>query len=351
MTSLTIRQLESPLKVLVLGGRTVPLQGFEFSIEQRGETRWQVGSAEGEALLSGPELPPTDFEFRWKQRTLAGGATLDGAQVDTVEDLVAALWSFARDSVLVTVEWDRWNQVGWIQRVGVPIERPREYAVTCTVEWVKESVEEQRRQPKPAANFGEEIISVADPWAVQLRKVRRPLSLDQQAGFDLEDLVVEVNRSINEADRARRRFRNSAATATSTAGKMAESFGRVVRLGEQIRDDVGQPPHEVMPVDEPVSRIVLEYYRSSAARAGVLARHEAARRRRKLLNEARPDVLFRHVASQDQDLRILAYRTYGRVEAWADIASFNELASSVLQAGQSILMPRLEASRLADIAS
>jgi hypothetical protein len=337
--------------VLVLGGRTVPLQGFEFSVEQRGETRWQVGSAEGEALLSGPELPPTDFEFRWKQRTLAGGATLDGAQVDTVEDLVAALWGMARDSVLVTIEWERWNQVGWIQRVGVPIERPREFAVTLTVEWVKESEQQQRRRPKPAANFGEEIIGVADPWTVQLRKVRRPVALNQQAGFDVEDLLVEVNRSLNEADRARRRFRNSRATAISTAGKMAESFGRIVRLGDSIRTEASRPPHDVLPIDEPSSRIVFEYYRSSAARAGVLARHEAARRRRKLLNEARPDVLFRHVASQDQDLRMLAYQTYGRVDAWSDIASFNELASSVLQAGQSILMPRLEALRLADVAS
>lgn len=346
MTSLTIRQLESPLRVLVLGGRTVPLQGFEFSIEQRGETRWQVGSAEGEALLSGPELPATDFEFRWKQRTLGGGATLDGAQVDTVEDLVRAIWGMVRDSVLVTVEWEQWAQVGWVQRVGVPIGRPREYAVTVTVEWVKETEREQRRRPKPAANFGEDAIAVSDPWATQLRRIRRPLAVTQQARLAAEEVAVEINRSIGETTLAQRRYRESAATAASTAGKMAESFGRIARLGAELRTELGRPPHEIAPIDEPVSRVVLEHYRSAYARAGAMARHEAARRRRKLLDEARPDVLFKHLATEDQDLRILAYRTYGRIDAWQEVAAFNELAGSVLRAGQMILMPRLDFSRL-----
>lgn len=341
-----IRQLESPLRVLTLTDRAVPLQGFRFELEIRGENRWQVGSEEGEPLISGVELPETDFEFRWRQQTIGAGADLDGSRIETVEGVLDAVESMARDLVLVVVEWERWARVGWIQSVGYPIERPHEFTVDLTVQWVKLNEQEQRKRPKPAPDFTQTQISISDRWATALRQIRRPLALAEQAQRDTEESVSRVSRSLSDVDRVLRRYRDSAATTVSTAGRMAEAMGSMVAEGATLRDIAGRPPHDVAPVDDPTTRIAVDSYRARVGRAGARLRHDAAYARRRLLNEARPDVLRRHVAFEHEDLRLLAWRTYGRIDAWQDVAAFNELGGSILRAGQSVLLPRLEAGAL-----
>jgi len=339
-----IRQLEPPRRVLTLRGRALPKQGFEFSREQRGETRWQVGSNEGEPLLSGTMLDETEFDFSWKRQTLGDGAEVDGSRVNTVEDLVKLVWDMIGDSVLVTVSWDRWEFLGWLRRIDVPIERPGEFAVTLTVEWVKEGDRNQQRRKKPAADFKTTITTFADSWSTALRSIRRPLALAREAQQQAEDQIVKVNDKIREMNRTQLAFRDAAVQSINVAGRMAESFSSIARESATLRTVAGRPPHEVMPTDEPASRVILTSYQARLQRAACGALWQASSERRRLLSEARPDVLFRHVAFEDEDLRLLAWRTYGRIDAWQDVARFNELSGSTLRKGQIVLMPRLEAA-------
>ncbi len=342
-----IRQLEAPRRVLTLRDRALPKQGFEFGLTQRGDVRWQIGSMEGEAILTGGMLEPTDFEFSWKAQTLAAGAEIDGSQIETVRDLVRTVWGMVKQSVLVTVEWDVWAQVGFLKNITVPIERPNEFAVSITVEWVKEDERNMRRRPKPAADYGATVTGLADGWSTALRTIRRPLALAAEAQQRAEDSVVRVNNSIQQMNRARRQFRDSAITSAAVSGRLAESMASIASEGATLRNVAGEQPFDVMPIDEPAARLVYEHYRASLGRAAGGVRWQAALERRKLLSEARPDVLRRHVAFEDEDLRLLAWITYGRVDVWQDVAAFNELSGSTLRAGQTVLLPRLEAARQA----
>jgi hypothetical protein len=342
-----IRQLESPQRVLTLRGRALPKQGFEFGLTQRGEVRWQIGSMEGEAILTGGMLEPTDFDFSWKAQTLGAGAEVDGAQIETVRDLVRTVWGMVRQSVLVTVEWDIWAQVGYLKNITVPIEKPNEFAVSIAVEWVKEDERNMRRRPKPAADYGSTVSSLSDGWSAALRTIRRPLALAAEAQQRAEDAVVSVNNRINEMQRARRQFRDSAVSSAAVSGRLAESMASIASEGATLRTVAGEQPFDVLPIDEPAARLVYEHYRASLARAAGGVRWQAALERRKLLSEARPDVLRRHVALEDEDLRLLAWVTYGRVDAWQAVAEFNEWTGSTLRAGQTVLLPRLEAARVA----
>lgn len=330
-----------------LTGRALPLQGFRFSVRQRGETRWQVGSPEGEALLGGIELPETEFEFNWKKQSLGAGAEIDGSRIDTVEELVDILQSMVADSVLVTIEWDRWARVGWLREGGFPVGRPHEFRVDLEVEWVKLEERSQRKRPKPAVNYGTTLSTLADLWSSLLRAIRMPLTLSRGAQQRAEASVVTINDSIQRMDRVRRSYRDSVVGQNDVLGRFSEGMGRIVAEGAVLRAIAGENPHQVCPIDEPAGRVLFAHYRASLARAAALARWQAARERRRMLSEARPDVLFRHVAMQNEDLRLLAWRTYGRIEAWQDVARFNDLRGSVLTAGQSVLMPRLEAAGIA----
>lgn len=340
----TIRQLEAPRRTLTLKNRALPLQGFEFALEQRGETRWQVGSDEGEALLTGSMLDASEFEFSWKRQSLRDGAEIDGARVETVEDLVRAVWAMHRDSVIVLVTWEIWEFLGYLKRIEVPIARPGEYSVRLTIEWVKEGERNQRVRPKPAADYGTTIATFSDSWATSLRTIRRPLAMAAEAQQQAEDQIVKVNNRIRDMQRVRRQFRDSAVESIQVSGRMAESFASIAAEASTLRTVAGRQPHDVMPTDEPVNRIVLMSYRARLQRAAAGALWQASSERRRLLSEARPDVLRRHVATQDEDLRLLCYRTYGRIDAWQDVARFNELSGSTLRKGQTILMPRLEAA-------
>jgi hypothetical protein len=292
-------------------------------------------------------LEDTDFEFAWKEQTLGTGAEVDGSAIETVRDLVKVAWSMVRQPVLVVVSWDVWAQVGWLQNITVPIERPNEFAVSITVSWVKEDERNLRRRPKPAADYGASVMSLSDGWTAALRTIRRPLALAAEAQQRAEDSVVRVNNRINEMNRARRQFRDSAMSSAAVSGRLAESMASIASEGATLRSVAGEQPADVMPIDEPAARLVYEHYRASLGRAAGGVRWQAALERRKLLSEARPDVLRRHVALEDEDLRLLAWLTYGRVDAWQDVARFNELSGSTLKAGQPVLLPRLEAARLA----
>lgn len=340
-----IRQLEAPRRVLTLTDRALPLQGFRFTLEQRGEVRWQVGTGEGEPLLTGTMLEETEFEFNWKRQSLGAGAEVDGSRVETVEALVDLIWSMVKESVVVTVTWERWELLGYLKRVEVPIERPGEYAVSLTVEWVKEGEQNLRRRPNPAADYGTTLTTLADSWSTALRTIRRPLALARDAQQRAEDSVVNINNRIREASRTLRQFRDSAVGSINVAGRLAESLSAMASEGETLRDVAGENPHEVMQTDEPVSRVVFMSYRAKLQRASAGLLWQASLERRKMLTEARPDVLRRHVAFQDEDLRLVCYRTYGTIDAWQVVARFNDISGSTLEAGQAILLPRLDTTR------
>jgi hypothetical protein len=342
-----IRQLEAPRRHLILRNRAVPQQGFRFTLEQRGEIRWQVGTGEGEAILSGSMLPETEFEFSWKKQTLRDGAEVDGSRIETVEDLVRLVWKMVSESVLVTVTWEAWELLGVLKRIEVPIERPGEYAVVLAVEWVKEGDRNQRRRPRPAADYNTTTTTFADSWATALRTIRRPLALAREAQQRAEDSITNVNDRIREMFKVRRQFRDSAVETINVAGRLAESFSAVASEASTLRGIANEPPHVGMPTDEPAARVVLESYRARLQRAAGGAIWQGAMERRRLLSEARPDVIGQHVALTDEDLRLLAYRVYGRIDAWQDVARFNELTGSTLPAGTLVLLPRLEAAGIA----
>jgi hypothetical protein len=342
-----IRQLEAPRRTLTLKDRALPRQGFEFSLEQRGETRWQVGTDEGEPLLSGTMLDQTEFDFNWKRQHFRNGAEVDGSRVETVEDLVRLVWSMIKDSVVVVISWDAWEFLGWLRRIDVPINRPGEYAVTLTVEWIKEGERSQKKRPKPASDYQTMITTIADSWSTALRTIRRPLALAREAQIEAETSVTKINDTFREAESTIRQFRDSATDSMAVSGRMAESLSKVATEGAALRATAGRQPHDVMPTDEPVSRVVLESYRAKLQRASAGLAWQATAERRKVLTEARPDVLRIHIAFENEDLRLLAYRTYGRIDAWQDVARFNELSGSTLRAGQMILLPRLEAAGIA----
>jgi hypothetical protein len=286
-------------------------------------------------------LEDTDFDFVWKNWTLADGAEIDGARITNVKDLRKRVWEMVGDSVLVTVEWEEWAQVGWLRNITVPITIPGEYRVTVEVSWVKQNEQEQRRRPKPAVNMDATVMSLSDGWSTALRQIRRPLTLADEAQQRAESSVVKINDQIRAMNQTRTQLRDSAISTMGASGRMAEAMASVASEGATLRTVAGEQPIDVMPLDEPGSRIVYDHYRAALGRAAGGVRWQAAFERRRLLSEARPDVLGRHTALQDEDLRLLAFRTYGRVDAWQDIARFNDLTGSVLRQGQAVLLPRL----------
>lgn len=350
-----IRQLESPSRILRLSGGAKPLQGFNrLGIRQRGSVRRHPGSRVGTAMLQGPEDLPTDFRFHWTPQTILRSVRVGDVFVTDVERLLDTLEKMVADSVLVSVESAGRTGIGFISEATAPDDRPGFYDVEIEIQWVK------REEVLPAGigsltiqgSAGDALRDLHRSWIQGIQTISRPAIVAEDTIADAAESVRGINRELNRIASVQRAWAGmldtgpaAALQGPTLAGQIAASMADVMSRALVLRTAISISGGVLAPTDEASARIAGIAMRGGIASLAGDMRHRALHARLQALTEARDDIKGKHTAVDGEDLRLVAWSHYGDASRWAAVATFNDLTSSTLRAGQVVWLPVLGGAR------
>jgi len=362
---LEIREVNGLRRRLVLAGRALPKkdQGMEFAVSQRVKTEFYPGNPIGTQQKSGPTYPALTLSGSWSDRWIgavtadgeivAPGATaeLDGFQVASMLDLIAACESFVECGADVELRWGRYLRVGTWKDFKATLKTERDCEWSATFEWASAG-----QQDTPAVivipditdnvanwkNKAADIRTKADPGALQIatetmQGVKNAVDGMVQAIEDYGDAatqftqqVVSLADSTRSAVGALQRIQGYGTNLVRTLALQTDRG--LVASGSRALSSVG--------VGEAVSVSLWVHELSAAA---TVARGEAAQQQRDIARRLDRRLRDIYVARDGEDLRAVSLAEYGTIDEWRRLLAFNGLASSELVAGQVVLVPEITA--------
>lgn len=353
--ALVIQELGGKRRELTLKGQAGPLTGAMFpGVEQRGEVARYLGSPVGTAIQSGPTQLPTEFEFAWHRETLVGGvAYLTSVAVDPSapvgvgnafaepDDLIDLVYDMVAQGSRVKVTLGARSSIGVLRRMEPVGGREGRNQVTLTIDYV-DTLALRPRTPRPPSPQST-IDAIRAGWGEALATIRRPITMAKSLIDDVGEGVALFNESIRRTASVVAEYRGAVRSLDSLSSGFAEGLTSTISAGTALRDLVDKPGSTLAQSDDAQATL-----KAVAFRAKTQQRVNQIRRRaaldRDLHRVASDDrVIAVHLANEGEDLRFVAavYYGAGTADAWREIARFNRLSSSLLTAGQRVLIPRL----------
>lgn len=377
--SLVIRELEGQRRVLRLRERALPYRPFELSGTQRNQVDWYPGSPVGTIQVFGSKEEQTTINGYWKDKFLTA-ADRGSAPAELTEEEHVNLPDLGdttglRSSALTTAS-DLRDVVDSIRRCGAEVE----------VTWlsnVRRGVLERFTQKWHTGHDLEWEIMFT--WASQGETLDDVRVIDDTA-TDLGDTPNKVQSKLDQITSTATEFIGQAST---RADDVLQAFDDVsAKLGQasdDLTDNVVNAANVVTAPNQALLRaagilsgikltaddlwsivtnqadaVVLDSGGTSLLNAvastfgAVLAGRGDARDRADaadqladlaaqqesaLLRNNTSTTLRAFQARDGQDLRQVAQQFYGSTDAWRGLMVFNRLTSSVLRAGQVVVVP------------
>ena len=347
MPVLEIRELTGKRRHLILSGLAAPLTGGSLGgSRQRGEIVRYAGSRYGVARQMGPEPLDTDWEFDFSRDCLAGGDSasliVDGAPgtgITDPEDMRRLMAALCDDGNLLEFTFGEYVNTGLIREQSPSGGREGRLSIAITIEWIAPESPESRavRPPNPDATAS----SLQEMWGSTMATVRRPLTMARSKIDAARDAVGQVNRAVRRTGSIVAEVRGGIRSIDALSSGLATALATVVDSVNVLRDAVDSPAGTLAQSDDAKAMVEALDFR------GKTQRRCAAMRRRATLDGAShkvqsdPNVIGTHQGRQGEDLRHVAVIWYGpdQGDRWQHIARFNRLSSSLLEAGQHVLIP------------
>ena len=343
----TIRQLESPSKVLKLTSWAAPRGRFEIgAVAQRGRVLRHPGAEQGIGRLNGREDLPSEFEAVWEDRHLHEGeakVTEDGTERDITDarELVRFAGGMVADQVLVSVEAFGFEPIGIFRRIE-PARiggRPERWECDLRFEWVSPG------RLKAAAGQGlakqdaqSGFSKMMQGWSNALSKAAMPANVARRERDDIVEQASTVTGQLQLTQNVVGQYEDIGASGEA-GGSLAGAFRGVAVEAKSLGDKVDVPGANLVQTGAPLGGILSDFFQATVRRAARDLKHQAALLQRRFERLGQPDVIGIHHGRKDEDLRLVAYATYGRAALWRRIAEFNHLRSSTLDGGERILLP------------
>jgi hypothetical protein len=311
------------------------------------------GSDVGRALLLGPEDEPTDFDFKWYTRNLAGSndAALDGEVVEDADDLVRGVRDMVRSPAIVEVSWRGSTRLGFLRAID-PVEGfAGEYEVGLEIEWLKLKAFEHtaRVQASTQASASNDATGAYDDmssdWIDTVRSAIRPATTAAAIVRSIEDAADRVNDAFRRAGAAGFELARGRPDVEKVARAMSAAFVNIGDAAVAFAAASDIAGADMAQTDEPRGAILALSFRARAVRAALALCRRAYLEAYRLAEATDPTILGVHTAKEGEDLRLVVLAWgYGTPDAWRDVARFNRLMSPILEAGQRIRMPRIGAT-------
>lgn len=386
-SAFVIRELTGQQRELrLIGARALPFRPLSFKGKQRAELTWLPGNPIATSTITGPTEEPTTINGYWKDKYLSAGdgsstVTLDGVAITTVRELVKAVDSFRRLGQLMEVTWDeqarhghmtefehQWHNVHDVEwevtfewtsqaeaqvpavfaqldlgnafakfRVGLSdlLEKTFPPLIGAALEFMNKIKNQIQRIVTAIVSIGSAISNgfqeAMTPFDIARRIVAacsEIIGAVKDLGSDLEDqTIMAVDLRRGDAALAFGTGRQKDPNLLGTQGA-----GQVVQSGRDFPQDRLSTGQRIVAYD--YARGIKNSAREIMSNAIVTRAH--------LLKQVATDILSSYTAKDGDDLRDVSKIFYSTPFEWRRIMVFNELASAELEAGQLVLIPKLQ---------
>lgn len=395
-SSFSLKELGGLKRELILRDRALPYRPFKIGGKFRVETSWYAGNPIATQQPLGSEEGSTTFTGYWKDRFIAApnvtsaAALINGVGVTDAFDLCQQLDDFRRQGQQIDFRWDAVVRVGTITNFEMTWHRREDVEWSLTIDWASQG-EEDVGAPAVKVSIGAVLDSVqADVGAVRNAagplgiingvKAQTPANLLAAVRQDASDLynaaaaviaagaefVQQVSDAIQNLYAAvdalsdlATQVGNAISDAITAIQKAAALLSYVIQQARVIEQSINLTPapyfyNAALPPPAPPGPGSIPA--SSLTAGQLLAAESAARQLRKRIRDARtnaalqraqaaasaspPELITVFAARDGDDLRKVATRFYGSQTPWRDLATYNNLRSGKLTAGQIVYVPR-----------
>lgn len=375
-----IEELSGQERLLILVGRALPYRPISFSGTQRMVKTWYPGSPVATVQVLGSQEDDTTIHGMWKDRFL-GTVTTNGkivpkpdAQVILVDenanqqtleraiDVVSTIDDFRRKGQLLRVtwgpeirhgfieqfvrDWDREQDVAWeIKFSWISIEDPQgQQTVTPAISNLSDSKSNLLQVLTDINNARKTLTASLNEFNATLNSKINKLNSSIQDAFDTFDKTTET--IIDPAVSALRlistyhRINGDAQDSVTTLDSRV-SWGILSRFPGDTGPGTSLPPADSLPLG---TRITADKQTRRLRRALRQTQAEAISQQSITSKSILPDLIAVFTARAELDLRDVSSRYYGTPHEWQRIARYNKIKGSSLLAGQTILVPRIQAT-------
>lgn len=342
---LTIRQIEGPKRVIVISGNVV-LPGFSLPMLQRGEVKHYDGAQIASVHTKGPDLDETTITIRlWTERMGGGGVFKVGdVDYDDADEAVRLLKDVAAEGALVSVTWAAETQVGYIARVDAPYGAPGRFSgVDIEFQWAMRDTTARAPMPKPERDAASAIRKIAQAWRVGISTAAKPASVARKTLATVETAVGEVNAGIRSVGALTSAYREAGRDVRAIRTGVIGGFRQISTGAASMRASLSDPAAVRSQTDDAGQILSGRAFVADLGRAAQEVRGQAEIARRRQALAERDDLRGFYTGKEGEDLRLVAHRFYGDVDAWAEIARFNSMTGSTLRGGQTIMLPDIRA--------
>lgn len=354
----TITELTGQKRTVRLVGRALPYRPFELSGIQRLETTWYPGCPEGTNSVFGSALEPSSINGMWKDKYVAavsGGqrnvlppATVNGTAVQSVDELVNTMDSIRAEGQEIEVIWFtkiRRGQLSkftetWLNQHDV--QWSADFAWTSNGRALGPAAFRQAATSDDATGLFEkqrDNLVIAIPPPPEL-----PLFTSFTDAISTE--VGLISTAVEAATNATATLALQANTPGNAARRVVATANGVVARATAMSETLDSQPARTRVVgEEPATMTLGQMLRAQAYVTGVRGLAQTLKRTgvetaSKLGQTIAPDLLATYRPRNGENLRDVSRKFYGTSFQWREILDFNLLDSSILTAGQTILVPR-----------
>lgn len=339
-------------RTVTLYDRALPYRPFALKGIQRVELTWLPGYAEATATVLGPALEPTTISGMWKVKylndtKLPAMVEVAGVATYSMDDTIEAFNTIRREGLLLRVAWGAVVRKGFLRSFEVQYVDLEDAMWSMEFVWINEGedpvpvVIPQASSTQGAANqYRQQLeqtsaVAEAPPYGQSFRE----REVTEQILDSLENLVQAANTvlalqfgiAIKPLDATRRML----AVAVSV---VAQNDALVLRYSAQVP---GASALDPLPIQTAPQRLAAQVNSRAVISLARKMRQTAIEQQLALSTQTTAQILAIYVSREGDDLRHLAVRYYGNELEWRRLLTFNQLASSLLVAGQIVLIPKV----------
>lgn len=356
-SAFVIRELSGDKREVKLQGRALPYKPFNLESSQRVEIAWLPGSAVGTSTVLGPKEGPTILNGYWKTKYLGDATTpllLNGEAIVSASLARQLFDDILRKGQLVEVTWADEKRHGHLS------EFKKNWYTTNDLEWSIGFAWIGRGEPTGPAVF---ILPTSPTQTSNTLKK----GYDDLADTDLPSApmngaflggLTDIANLIGDAvfaieDQVQQLTNTALAPFNAIRGIIATCSGLVdecTLMRDYLKGAVaGAIGHDSVEDQSASDRMDEERWRQELIGKAIALRATAIGQRSALQTQIYGDIAGQYIAREGDDLRDVSRQFYGTPAEWQRIMIFNGFTGAELEAGELVLVPKVNVSDLTEV--
>lgn len=373
-----IQETTGDARTIVLRGRSLPYRGVVWGAEQRVEIKYFPGNPVGQAQVLGPTWMPTTMRGMWKDaflfddanaptllgfpniagpgrpgsivfggKSFVSGGGIPGNQGKAQRARVVrdAFYLLQRAGQLLRVEWGSVVRFGFIKRFEPDHDREEDIRWEIEFHWIGDTSSIPRPLPKPKINAPGLLAAILAAIQAFLDAINAALALLYGAVQLVTQRITKIGSLITGFIDALNSLIGLVFVPAEMFGVLKQQLTSIILAVKDLIDTINRIPQAYSAAKEGGNPTDINLATAAAQAIAFNARVlgvDAAEQREQLTELESPDLLGVVTVPEDTTLLDIATSFYGGPSDWTVIADFNGIASSFVERGTIVYVPRLQ---------